>query len=124
MEQNDLTNDGWKRYEPASVSSLCDRAYMNATRKGFHEYTPVFGKAGQDARHILSWLCLVTTEASEAAEEVRKGRDRDAFTSELADICIRTFDMAAALGLNLEQAILDKMEKNESRPNMHGGKLA
>lgn len=107
-----------------SIDSLCQQAMLNAMTKGFHEYHPSFGIAGRDARHILSWLMLICTEVAEAAEEVRKGESREKFTEELADVCIRTFDVAGMLGLNLEQAILDKLEKNKLRPRLHGGKLA
>lgn len=105
------------------VRALSERIYANAKEKGFHEYTPEFGVGGRDTRHILSWLMLVTTEVAEAAEAVRKG-DRANFSEELADICIRVFDCAEALQVNLEQEIISKMVKNESRPILHGGKLA
>ena len=41
-------------------------------------------------------------------------------SEELADILIRTADFAAALGLDLDQAVQDKMTKNEGRPWKHG----
>lgn len=105
------------------LNDLAAAIYANAKAKGFHEYTPTFGVSGQDIRHILSWLMLVTTEVAEAAEEVRKG-DVQHFGEELADICIRVFDCAEALGINLEQAIVDKMAVNAERPVKHGGKRA
>ena len=105
------------------INDLAARIYENAKTKGFHEYTPEFGKGGQDARHILSWLMLVTTEVAEAAEAVRIG-DKQNFAEELADICIRVFDCAETLGINIEQEIVNKMEKNAARPVKHGGKLA
>ena len=106
-----------------SINQLAQQIYANAKAKGFHEYTPEFGKGGQDARHILSWMMLVTTEVAEAAEAVRVG-DKKNFAEELADVCIRVFDCAATLGIDLEQEIADKMEKNKNRPLKHGGKLA
>lgn len=42
------------------------------------------------------------------------------FPSELADIVIRVFDLAGALGINLEQEVLNKMAYNETRPHKHG----
>lgn len=105
------------------LNDLAADIYRNAKEKGFHEYTPEFGKPGVDARHLLSWMALITTEVAEASEAIRKG-DKENFMEELADICIRVFDSAEALGINLEQAIVDKMEKNRNRPHRHGGKLA
>jgi NTP pyrophosphatase (non-canonical NTP hydrolase) len=105
------------------INELGKLIYENAAEKGFHEYKPTFGKAGQDARHILSWLMLITTEVAEAAEAVRAG-DPDNFSEELADVCIRVFDCAHALNIDLDRAILKKMQQNMERPRMHGGKLA
>jgi len=42
--------------------------------------------------------------------------------SELADIVIRVFDICGYYGIDLEAAIEEKMEYNESRPYKHGGK--
>ncbi|MGH3053357.1 MAG: MazG nucleotide pyrophosphohydrolase domain-containing protein [Gaiellaceae bacterium] len=105
------------------VNDLAEKIHENAKAKGFHEYVPEFGKAGRDARHILSWLMLVTTEVAEAAEAVRLG-DKVNFAEELADICIRVFDVAEALGVNIEQEIVNKMVKNVDRGIRHNGKLA
>lgn len=106
-----------------SLSGLAYRAHRTATEHGFHEYKPTFGVAGQDTRHILSWLMLITTEVAEAAEAARKGNLQN-FEEELADVVIRLLDTAYALEVNLEAAVLAKMNKNEGRSHMHGGKLA
>lgn len=105
------------------IQELSRIIYENAKAKGFHEYTPAFGNGGQDVRHILSWLMLITTEVAEAAEAARKG-DLKNFSEELADVCIRVFDSAYVLGINLEAEILAKVEKNAAREYKHGGKLA
>jgi len=39
---------------------------------------------------------------------------------ELADVFIRLADLCAGLEIDIESAILAKMEKNKSRPKMHG----
>ena len=102
------------------INDLVYRAHTNAARHGFWD-----GKSmPPDCDTILIKCCLIGTEVSEVAEEARKPtRDIDAFAEELADICIRVFDLAGAMGCNLEQAILDKMAHNEARPYKHG-KLA
>jgi NTP pyrophosphatase (non-canonical NTP hydrolase) len=105
------------------INGLAYRAHRTAEQHGFHEYKPTFGVAGQDTRHILSWLMLITTEVAEAAEAVRKGNLQN-FEEELADIMIRLLDTAYALQVNLEDAVLAKMDKNEKREHKHGGKLA
>lgn len=105
------------------INELAASIYANAKAKGFHEYTPTFGEGGRDVRHILSWLMLIVTEVAEAAEASRVG-DLQNFAEELADVCIRTFDCAHTLGIDLERAIISKIEKNAARPVKHGGKLA
>lgn len=44
------------------------------------------------------------------------------WSSELADILIRTFDLAAATGVDLEKAVREKMRYNRTRPFRHGKK--
>lgn len=104
-----------------SFNEHVDRAHRTASIKGFHFDMP--DRPFDDARHVLSWLMLITTEVAEAAEEVRRG-DFEKFSEELADICIRVFDVAGACNVNLEQEIINKMSKNEKRPERHGGKRA
>ena len=75
-----------------------------------------FGKA-----LVAEKLCLIHSEVSEAMEGHRKGLMDDklpefkAITVELADACIRIFDLAGALDLDLGPALAAKMAYNASR---------
>ena len=75
-----------------------------------------FGKA-----LVAEKLCLIHSEVSEAMEGHRKGLmdDKlptfDAITVELADACIRIFDLAGALCLDLGPALAAKMAYNAQR---------
>lgn len=103
------------------VSELVALAHATARGKGFHDDTPgvCIGSTPEDARAVLSWLMLIGTEVAEAAEAVRRG-DAENFAEELADVVIRVFDTAGALGVDLERAILAKMDTNRERPPRHG----
>ena len=73
-------------------------------------------------RPVPELLCLIHSEVSEALEAYRKGDDVD-LTEELADIIIRVCDMAGALDLDIETAVLDKNEFNKTRSYRHGNKV-
>jgi NTP pyrophosphatase (non-canonical NTP hydrolase) len=80
-------------------------------QKGFHD----------DYRSVPESLCLIHGEVSEALEADRKG-DEENFSEELADICLRVFDLAGSMDIDLEGAIEKKMQKNRNRPYKHGKK--
>jgi NTP pyrophosphatase (non-canonical NTP hydrolase) len=65
---------------------------------------------------------LVVTEVAEAAEEIRIHGEYESMGGELADICIRVFDIAGYLSLDLDTAIREKLEQNRHRPFLHGKK--
>lgn len=68
---------------------------------------------------ISQKLALIHSEVSEALEAVREG-SKEEFAEELADVLIRTADLAGALQINLSAAVASKLEKNKSRPFRHG----
>ena len=76
-------------------------------------------------------LCLIHSEISEALECYRNHEGDDfrevggkpaGFASELADAVIRIYDLAGALGVDLDYALARKHEYNKTRPYRHGGK--
>ena len=97
-------------------------AWKIAEDKGFHE-----GRTGAGRDDTLVRLCLVHTEVSEAAQEVKRHWDggptesqKAAFAEELADVLIRVFDVAQCVGVDLESAVAEKMAKNANRFRLYG----
>lgn len=98
------------------------RAWQIAEDHGFHAVS----------ESPLEKLALITSEVGEAIEECRiPGAKLDfpyidergkpiGLWSELADIVIRTLDMAQIVGIDLENAVAQKMDYNEMRPFLHG----
>ena len=93
------------------INQLCKEAFETATSKGWHD----------EPREMGTILALIHAEVSEALEADRKGWTEN-FAEELADVCIRVFDLCGSKGIDLEKAIAEKMEYNKTRSYKHGGK--
>lgn len=107
-----------------NLSEIQSRAHRTAQAVGWHD-KPL---------NIEAALLLIHSEVSEATEEYRKpdldvrtsytGADGkpEGFGVELADIIIRTAELAARAGIDLEHEVAAKLAYNETRPYRHGGK--
>lgn len=94
-----------------TINELCIQAFETAKSKGWHD----------EPRETGTKLALIHSEVSEALEADRMG-DQENFAEELADVVIRVLDLCGSMGINLEKAIAEKMEKNKDRSYKHGGK--
>ncbi|MCC5422477.1 MazG nucleotide pyrophosphohydrolase domain-containing protein [Clostridium botulinum] len=117
------------------IKELVQKAYENASRKGFWEdwerieqlenMSINISEDGEKqvkidkCNAIATRLMLIVSEVSEALEGIRKD-DRENFKEELADIVIRVADLAGGLDIDLEKEIKNKMDKNKNRPYKHG----
>lgn len=72
-------------------------------------------------RFLCTHMALVHTEVAEATEAIRNV-DGPNFAEELADVIIRVASIAHGLGINLEDQVAMKMDKNRGRGYRHGGK--
>lgn len=77
----------------------------------------------QDVRNDGELIALMHSELSEALEAMRNHGKKEELAEELADCCIRIFDYCGARKINLEQALLKKIEYNKGRPYRHGKKF-
>lgn len=85
---------------------------------GWNVLTP---EVWEDPYRIPASLALLTSEVSEALEGFRMN-DYENFVEELADVQIRLLDTAGGLGIDLDEAVAKKLERNRSRGFRHGGK--
>jgi len=107
-----------------TINELVKESHENAVKHGFwNSYNYLSDGDIEMAQALRSqFLMLIVGEVSEAMEGLRKG-DMNNFKEELADIVIRTTDLAGGLGIDLESEIIKKMKQNKSRPYKHGKKF-
>lgn len=110
------------------VDDLANQIYEISKEKGFWNIDEV-----SDFAIVPIKLALIGDEVSEAlkvhrdeyTDSLEKNNNMTAdqeqeFAEELADIIIRTLDLAGGLGLKVGQSVLEKIEKNKGRPHRHG----
>jgi NTP pyrophosphatase (non-canonical NTP hydrolase) len=110
------------------LNDLDDTAFTlnaHAREKGFWE--PLNRMEKQD--HIIFYLKqlqMINTEVSEVTEAIRKEKGDDQVVEELADILVRLLDLYGGLATegytkeSLQKHFQNKVEKNRTRPKMHG----
>lgn len=110
---------------------LRDKCYSEAWRAGWWQVPPAYDSDTRvDIRtyppHILQWwistkIALIQSEASEALEGLRKDKMDDhlphfkSIDVELADAVIRIMDLCGGLGIDIGNAIKEKLEYNARR---------
>jgi NTP pyrophosphatase (non-canonical NTP hydrolase) len=77
----------------------------------------------EEARNEGELIALMHSELSEVLEAMRRHHPKEAIAEELADCCIRIFDYCGAKNIDLEKALLKKIEYNKTRSYRHGKKF-
>ncbi len=128
-----------------TIRDLVRAAFKNSEVHGFWEtqqQTLPDGTTETVRACIPEKICLMHSELSEALEGFREDHSKkthgqtefdyevvketgkpEGIVSELADCCIRIFDLCGAFDWDLDRAISEKMKFNEGRPHKHGKKI-
>lgn len=69
----------------------------------------------QSARNLAISLALEASEVLEHYQWRESAADRDELAGELADVALYLLQLASVTGIDLERAILDKLEENSGR---------
>lgn len=70
---------------------------------------------GWHNKTTLEALALISSEVGEAVNECRGEKPTENFGEELADIILRTLDLAESSGIDIELEVMKKMETNRIR---------
>lgn len=90
-------------HDYASIGHMAKVQHNWVERMGWHNKT------------VLEALALIASEVGEAVNECRGEEPTEKLGEELADIILRTLDLAEWQGIDIEKAITDKMAINEVR---------
>lgn len=122
-----------------TIRDLADKmAEVNEANGWWDRWKAVQGDEEAMVDHMVAKLGLITTEVSEAIEEIRNygaaaadpannfdgaSRKPVGLTSEIADVVIRAIDFCTMVGItNLPEVIEKKVAYNATRGVLHGGK--
>ena len=94
------------------LSELEQRMHAFVESKGW--YTTNSPKQ-QTPRNLAASLVIEASEVLEHFQWREETSDQQALASELADVALYLLQLASISNINLEQAILDKLELNNSR---------
>lgn len=96
------------------LAEIQGECYQIAKDHGFHDHD-------DNDYKIATQIALIGSEVNEALHAHQKRQDI-LIGEELADVVIRTLDLAETLGIPLGNEILAKIEKNRIRSYKHGDK--
>lgn len=94
------------------IKQLTDEMHGFVRSKGWYEPD---SKRPQTPRNLAISLALEAAEILEHFQFREEPKDRRELADELADVGLYLLQLASVTGIDLEQAILDKIEINRNR---------
>jgi NTP pyrophosphatase (non-canonical NTP hydrolase) len=94
------------------IKDLTERMHTFVQSKGWYEPD---SKRPQTTRNLAVSLSLEANEVLEHFQWRDDLKDRNELASELADVALYLLQLASVSGIDLEQAVLEKLETNASR---------
>ena len=94
------------------IKDLTDRMQAFVRSKGWYEPD---SKRPQTPRSLAISLSLEASEILEHFQWREDSQDREELAGELADVTLYLLQLASITGIDLEQAVLKKLEINASR---------
>ena len=94
------------------IKDLTERMHDFVRSKGW--YAPESSRP-QTLRNLAISLSLEASEVLEHFQWQADLKDKDELASELADVALYLLQLASVAGIDLEQAVLRKLEINSSR---------
>ena len=94
------------------IKQLTDEMHRLVESKGWYAAD---SKRPQTPRNLAVSLSIEAAEILEHFQFADEIRDRDELGSELADVTLFLLQLASVSGIDLEEAVLKKIEVNKSR---------
>ena len=94
------------------IKELTDRMNDLVRSKGWYDTD---SKRPQTPRNLAISLALEAAEILEHFQFRENAKDQEELAGELADVALYLLQLASVTGIDLEKAILDKIEINKTR---------
>lgn len=94
------------------IRQLADEMHRLVESKGWYAAD---SKRPQTPRNLAVSLAIEAAEILEHFQFTEEIKDRDELGSELADVTLYLLQLASVSGIDLEQAVLKKIEVNKKR---------
>jgi len=98
--------------EKLTISDLTKQMHELVKSKGWYE---LGSKRPQTPRNLAISLSLEAAEILEHFQFREEPKDKDELASELADVTLYLLQLASISGIDLEQAVINKIEVNKIR---------